>query len=207
MPNINDADRNSFYDELMNDASSLMSKEASYDEKSIEEALSASDLSEEEINKLASEIEDMLNEEDTVEIDEEDDSDYSEASDDAEGEIPGTEEVEDTENTAGDEEPEDEEPEDEEPEDDESEEIDVEQLAAYYNEVQEKYASANEGVAQYVYDQLGCPDTEEAIHLASVVEETAEKLAYLSDISPYAVADDLLAAMAAKIEDGDNTEE
>ena len=46
MPNINDADRNSFYDELMNDASSLMSKEASYDEKSIEEALSASDLSE-----------------------------------------------------------------------------------------------------------------------------------------------------------------
>lgn len=202
MPNINDADRNSFYDELMNDASSLMSKEASYDEKSIEEALSASDLSEEEINKLASEIEDMLNEEDTVEIDEEDDSDDSEASDDAESEIPGTEEVEDTENTAG-----DEEPEDEEPEDDESEEIDVEQLAAYYDEVQEKYASANEGVAQYVYDQLGCPDTEEAIHLASVVEETAEKLAYLSDISPYAVADDLLAAMAAKIEDGNDTEE
>ena len=202
MPNINDADRNSFYDELMNDASSLMSKEASYDEKSIEEALSASDLSEEEINKLASEIEDMLNEEDTVEIDEEDDSDDSEASDDAEGEIPGTEEVEDTENTAG-----DEEPEDEESEDDESEEIDVEQLAAYYDEVQEKYASANEGVAQYVYDQLGCPDAEEAIHLASVVEETAEKLAYLSDISPYAVADDLLAAMAAKIEDDDDTEE
>lgn len=192
MPNINDADRNSFYDELMNDASSLMSKEASYDEKSIEEALSASDLSEEEINKLASEIEDMLNEEDTVEIDEEDDSDDSEASDDAEGEIPETEEVEDTENTAGDE---------------ELEEIDVEQLAAYYDEVQEKYASANEGVAQYVYDQLGCPDTEEAIHLASVVEETAEKLAYLSDISPYAVADDLLAAMAAKIENGDDTEE
>ena len=162
MPNTNNSD--SFYDEIMSDAGSLMSKQASYDESSIEKALNDSDLSEEEISKLASEIEDMINEDDDEDV-----------------EIDGDGDVDD-----GD--------------------VDVEQLAAYYDDLQEKYASAGTGVAQYVYDQLGNPDSEEAIHLATVVEETAEKLAYVSDISPYAVADDLLMNMAAKLEqynDGD----
>lgn len=171
MPNTNNSD--SFYDEIMNDAGSLMSKQASYDESSIEKALNDSDLSEEEISKLASEIEDMINEDDDedVEIDGEGDVDDGDVDD---GDV------------------------------DEGDDVDVEQLAAYYDDLQEKYASAGAGVAQYVYDQLGNPDSEEAIHLATVVEETAEKLAYVSDISPYAVADDLLMNMASKLEQYDD---
>lgn len=171
----------SFYDEIMNDAGALMSKQASYDEESIEKALNDSDLSEEEINKLASEIEDMIDEdEDDIEIDEdgegadEDDTGVNVDIDEGEGE------------------------------DVDSDDIDVEQLAAYYDEVQEKYASAGEGVAQYVYDQIGNPDTEEAIHLATTIEETAEKLAYVSGISAYAVADDLLMNIASKLENSED---
>ena len=111
----------SFYDEIMNDAGALMSKQASYDEESIEKALNDSDLSEEEINKLASEIEDMIDEdEDDIEIDEdgegadEDDTGVNVDIDEDEGEGEGEGEGED------------------------SDDIDVEQLAAYYDEVQEK---------------------------------------------------------------------
>ena len=187
MPNTNDAKGNSFYDELMNDASSLMQKEASYDEKSIEDALNNSDLNEEEISKLASAIEDMLDDEDEgddidIEGEVEDGADEGDIDDDIDDDI-------------GDD------------IDDDEGEVDVEQLAAYYDDVQEKYASAGAGVAQYVYDQLGQPDTEEAIHLATTIEETAEKLAYINDISPYAVADDLLMTIASKIDDSDDSEE
>lgn len=177
MPNTNNSD--SFYDEIMNDAGSLMSKQASYDESSIEKALNDSDLSEEEISKLASEIENMINEDDDEDVEIDGDGDV------------GGGDVDDGDVDDG---------------DVDDGDVDVEQLAAYYDDLQEKYASAGAGVAQYVYDQLGNPDSEEAIHLATVVEETAEKLAYVSDISPYAVADDLLMNMAAKLEqynDGD----
>lgn len=173
----------SFYDEIMNDAGTLMSKQASYDEESIEKALNDSDLSEEEINKLASEIEDMIDEdEDDIEIDED-----GEGADEGDADV----DVDVDEDVDAD-------------SDVDSDDIDVEQLAAYYDEVQEKYASAGKGVAQYVYDQIGNPDTEEAIHLATTIEETAEKLAYVSGISAYAVADDLLMNIASKLENGED---
>lgn len=189
MPNTNDAS-NSFYDELMNDASSLMKKEASYDEKSVEEALNNSDLNEEEISKLASAIEDMLDDENDNDIDIDGDTDG-----DTDGDIEGD-------NIEG-----DGSDDDDFDDDAESDEVDVEQLAAYYDDVQEKYASADAGVAQYVYDQLGQPDTEEAIHLATQIEDAAEKLAYINEISPYAVADDLLMTIASKLDDSDDSEE
>lgn len=176
-------ENNSFYDAIMNDANSLMSKEASYDEQSIEKALQDSDLSEEEINKLAHEIEDMLIDDDSdddIDIDDNNDVD-----DDAgTGDDNNDGDIEDGDIEDG----------------DDNEELDIEQLAAYYDEVQEKYASAGLGVADYVYNQLGRPDDDGAIHLAKTIEETAEKLAYVADISPFIAADDLLNAIAAKIE-------
>ena len=55
-----------------------------------------------------------------------------------------------------------------------------------------------------MHDQIGNPDTEEAIHLATTIEETAEKLAYVSGISAYAVADDLLMNIASKLENSED---
>ena len=173
-------ENNSFYDAIMTDANSLMSKEASYDEQSIEKALQDSDLSEDEINKLASELEDMLNDDDSdddIDVDDEGGDDVIDVDDEG-----GDDDI-DVDDEGGD-----------------DEDIDIEQLAAYYDDVQEKYASAGLGVADYVYNQLGCPDEPEAVHLAKTIEETSEKLAYVTEISPYVVADDLLNAIAAKLE-------
>ena len=78
----------------------------------------------------------------------------------------------------------------------EFDEEDFAKLAAHYDEMQEKYASAGLGVADYAYDQMGCPEDEQAVKLATLVGEKAEKLAYVAEISPYAVADDLLMAIA-----------
>lgn len=185
-------ENNSFYDAIITDANSLMSKEASYDEQSIEKALNDSDLSEEEISKLASAIEDMLDEDDSD--DDIDTGDEGADDTDVDGEDADDTDVDNdgADNTDVDGEG------DEGTEDDE--EVDIEQLAAYYDEVTEKYASAGLGVADYVYNQLGRPDDEGAIHLAKTIEETSEKLAYVTDISPFVVADDLLNAIAAKLE-------
>ena len=178
---------NSFYDSIMNDAQSLMEKEASVDSSSIEKILSESDMSESELSKLASELDSMLDEED-IDDDIENGNEPTpddEAEDDGEGE--GEDELE---SEAG-----------------ELDEEDFAKLAEYYDDVQEKYASEGLGVADYAYDQLGNPDDAMAIKLATIVGEQAEKLAYVTEISPYAVADDLLMAIANKMDIEDADEE
>ena len=184
----------SFYDTIMSDAQSLMEKQASADPEVISDILQDSDLSESELQKIATQLEAML-EEDPEDID--DDIDV-EGEEETPGEETPDEELE-SEASDGEETPDEElEPDTEEGEEQTAElsEEDFAKLAEHYDEMQEKYASAGLGVADYAYDQLGRPEDEQAVKLATLVGEKAEKLAYVAEISPYAVADDLLMAVA-----------
>lgn len=176
------ANNGSFYDTIMNDAQSLMEKQASADPEVLDDILQGSDLDEGDLQKIASQLDQMLQEDpedidDEIDVkDEGEDNDPTSDEDLDDGE--GTDDADGEEQTA------------------EFDEEDFAKLAAHYDEMQEKYASAGLGVADYAYDQMGRPDDEQSVKLATLVGEKAEKLAYVAEISPYAVADDLLMAVA-----------
>ena len=197
MPNTS-----SFYDAIMNDAQSLMEKQASADPEVLDGILQGSDLNEGELQKIANQLEQIL-QEDPEDIDDDDiDVDGEETDADAEA---GNEPTPDVDLDEG-EGPDDNDDAGEENNDEPGEggeeqtaEIDEEafaKLAAHYDEMQEKYASAGLSVADYAYDQMGNPEDAQAVKLATLIGEKAEKLAYVAEISPFAVADDLLMAVA-----------
>ena len=211
MPNVS-----SFYDAIMNDAQSLMEKQASASPEVLDSILQDSDLNEGELQKIANQLEQMLQEDpedtdDDIDVEGEEGNeptqdeplDNGEPVDepvDGEGEEQTAEVDEDGET-------------DDEPVDGEGEEqtaeVDEEvfaKLAAHYDETQEKYASAGLGVADYAYDQMGNPEDAQAVKLATLIGEKAEKLAYVAEISPYAVADDLLMAVADLVAAEDETQ-
>ena len=199
MPNTS-----SFYDTIMNDAQSLMAKQASADPEVLSDILNDSDLNESDLQKIATQLDQMLQE------DPEDIDDDIDVGGDNAGNEPTPDETLEDNGEGGEQQPADEndvdpetDPDNEEGSNDEGEEqtaefdeADFAKLAAHYDETQEKYASAGLGVADYAYDQMGCPEDAQAVKLATLIGEKAEKLAYVAEISPYAVADDLLMAVA-----------
>lgn len=197
------ANKDAFYEAILS-AGADMQKTAS--EHDIIAALEGTDLSEDELNKLASELEAALDDLDDVddvddvdEVDEVDetededteDADKSAAEDDADVVETGEEEVEDpTEDETADE------ADEEEVEDDE----DLESLAAAYETEYEKYASEGLTVKDYIYNQV------EDEEFASVVGDMAEKLAFVSELPVFMVADDLMTTISEKISTGENQE-
>ena len=164
------ANNNSFYDAILS-AGASMEKMAS--ENDLAKALEETDLDENELNKLASEIEDALND-----IDDIDDVDDVDENDSAENVDEASEDAEDAEDAEDDE---------------EVDETDIEQLAAAYEEEYEKYASEGLGAREYVYNQVA--DEE----FACTVGDMAEKLAYVADLPVFMVADDLINTISSKI--------
>lgn len=195
--------KDAFYNAILN-AGADMQKTAS--EHDILAALEETDLSEEELNKLASELEEALDDlddedADDVEVETEDieDADAGKQAaeeDDADAEVGADEDVEDETGT----DVEDETGTDEEA--DTNEEIeddgDLESLAAAYDAEYEKYASEGRTVRDYVYDQVD--DAE----FAAVVGDMAEKLAFISDLPVFMVADDLMTTISEKISAGEH---
>ena len=185
MLGVNQDMKDSFYEAILSEGAN-MQKTAS--ENDLIAALENSDLSEEELNKLASDLEDALNDLDDVDegedteglddVDDVDDVDEGEDTGDDEGDT-DADESEDTDADA------------DEGEDDEIE--DIESLAAAYEEAYEKYASEGRTVRDYVYDQVD--DAE----FAAVVGDMAEKLAYVADLPVFMVADDLMTTISQKI--------
>lgn len=173
---------NNFYDSIISAGMSMQKTASAQD---IEKVLEDSDLSAEELNKLASEIEDALNDED---IDDIDDAEVNENVDEVEGE--GSDDIEDTDVD------EDAEGESDELEGEGSDEADydVEQLAAAYDEEFNKYASEGKSTRDYVFDKVA--DEE----FACTVGDMAEKLAFVAELNPFIVADDLLNMIASKID-------
>lgn len=190
-----------FYNAILQDGAN-MQKTAS--EQDILAALENSDLSEEELNKLASDLEDALNDLDDIdEVDETEETDETEVEDTEveETEVDETEtEVDETEETEV-EETEVDETETEDAEEEEVEGDDIESLAAAYEAEYEKYASEGLTVRDYVYNQV------EDAEFAAVVGDMAEKLAYVSELPVFMVADDLMTTISAKISATDNEED
>lgn len=195
-----------FYNAILQDGAN-MQKTAS--EQDILAALENSDLSEEELNKLASDLEDALNDLDDIdEVDETEETDETEVEDteveetevdEVETEVDETEETEVEETEV--EETEVEEAETEDAEEEEVEGDDIESLAAAYEAEYEKYASEGLTVRDYVYNQV------EDAEFAAVVGDMAEKLAYVSELPVFMVADDLMTTISAKISATDNEED
>lgn len=185
------ANTSSFYDDIMNSAQSLMEKEASANPETIEKILNDSDMSESELSKIAAQIDNMLDDDADDELD--DNAATADEGISEDDNVPTEDEpIEDDseeENLAS-----------------EDEDSDFSKLAEYYDEVYEKYASEGLGVADYAFNQMGCPDDEDCIKLATSIGEAAEKLAYVSEISPFAVADDLLLAVADEMGINDTEE-
>ena len=186
---------NRFYDAILN-AGADMQKTAS--EHDILAALESSDLSEDELNKLASDLEDALNAEDIDDIDDVLDDEGVEDTDaedvdteDEEGTTDDTDvdDVEDVEDDTDTEDAED------------AEDVDIESLAAAYEAEYEKYASEGLTTRDYVYGQV------EDAEFAAVVGDMAEKLAFVADLPVFLVADDLISTISNKISAAENQED
>lgn len=215
------ANKDAFYEAILSAGAGTQKTASEHD---IIAALEGTDLSEDELNKLASELEAALGDLDDVDdVDDVDEVDEVDEIDEADGE-----ETEDADKSAAEEddadvvtdaetedvaeeETEAEEVDDEAGEDtddevdtevDSEEEIeddeDLESLAAAYEAEYEKYASEGRTVKDYIFDQV------EDEEFASVVGDMAEKLAFVSELPVFMVADDLMTTISEKISAGEN---